>query len=531
MMEILEPLTGTTGDSKNDIRGINLINKWTWGHIWTDQDYRTAMSDSSCYNMFVEAIMQRLAVIGIWTYEGQSQHDFPIGSFIPDGFWGNYLGSGYGRFNGIKGSRDWYKGMGETSMRKGIPWGWPFLQKLVDDIRIYFVRTIDETGNPIQLSGRTVLPMVGSSGTSTPVPAPLYLHLDNDVYYYKSKYTFPHPSGWIRKFPRRIRSVTDPGRNGEKARLVPVKPSGVSIDTPQWNDYGMIGWYFSKQSNIWKYNPNLIEEDQIETRGLIAKGDTPGPWILNNLRDSINQLEWTWSTPDYASTFDVDVKAQITFNGRDKVYLRNDSATFKGQIVSNSSSPNDSNFWLTNIQQTISRSLPQLHTTAFGWKRIPGIFPADDYRVGFIASNFGITTVMSPGDPTGTLLESWPWPSYFTFSGNWRGHSQNPKEDPLAYTPYSEGISRNIDFYSLPFFTTDFSVPPPRPKIPIGMKLIKSSGIHNTWNWDYWNEVFNPGSAAVVNGILGVVKWDFKYNRNSKNATWKGLSDAFLSTN
>lgn len=128
---------------------------------------------------------------------------------------------------------------------------------------------------------------------------------------------FPPPSGFRRKFPREIYSLAESGVGGWRARFtnrrttpapyifharrwhsseVTHRSYGGYVDTPEDQaslstklfDYVGSGWVLSSDQ---KSDPDIVE-----THGLIHAGDYIGPWILNDLRDAINNLVWTYGS-------------------------------------------------------------------------------------------------------------------------------------------------------------------------------------------------------------------------------------------
>ncbi len=126
---------------------------------------------------------------------------------------------------------------------------------------------------------------------------------------------FPRPSGFRRYYPREIWSIANSGSVGQTARLIaknsdpfyglfePTKwyqngeGSGfkVQVKTPDeevsfsnsiFEYIDSSGWVKSENQSK---NPDLILD-----YGIAQPGDYMGPWILNDLRDAINQLVWTY---------------------------------------------------------------------------------------------------------------------------------------------------------------------------------------------------------------------------------------------
>lgn len=486
-----------------------MIGDWSWGTIWTPQNYRRAMADSACYNMFVEAILQRLAVIATWSFGGFWKYEWKLGDWMSEGPNSTFTGFAYGFYSGqfSRGGsgRDWYKGMGETMMRKGTAWGWPFLQSVVANIAQYFVRSLDENGNPFDLDGYPIMPMVGNFGPKKPI-----YDRYGQLVRYKYKFQFPYPNGFTRKYSRFIDRTDATGQPGDIARLITTQPPFPSKDEPKWNDWGMNGWYFRREGLKWKHDPQIADADILEDVGLIEKCDIPGPWILNELRDAINQLWWTYANGDFQFRIDPARRYELHFYGYDKVKVRSDSAMMNDVVRTTDSGPNDT--IPQNRFEVYTAFFPTIWGPYWEFSRSPGIFPAETYRSGAIATSGGVITTTSPGDPTGRLQESWPQSSYFNFNGQFR--SGNIKFDPLWSTPKSEGIPRVIEFFSqaYPFHEE--------------CRRVGVSPVGTSWNSNYNSSI---GFSSPSRGTLGVVKWDFKHSKKNKYATWNGFNDAFLS--
>jgi len=169
--------------------------------------------------------------------------------------------------------------------------------------------------------------------------------------------TFPEPSGFTRKFPREIWAMGCSGDVGQVARFTARNPyvSGLLVtffggsgwnyywgpDTPQ--SYGVIGTLIGTESSLPSTNPlwygdppnasgfnqvvitptcdiprsggiyqyispsgwtelpnSTLQPDTRTEYGEICPGDYMGWWILDNLRDALNQMVWTigGSIPD-----------------------------------------------------------------------------------------------------------------------------------------------------------------------------------------------------------------------------------------
>jgi hypothetical protein len=138
-----------------------------------------------------------------------------------------------------------------------------------------------------------------------------------NLHYYQD--TFPKPSGFRRMFPREIWELRNHGQDGQTARFVALKGSGVSLEykwfgttredheyygqtafTPQVNDNlsGSILRYTAASGWV-KSEDQLTSPDFISTSGCVESGDYIGGWYLNDLRDAINSMTktfgiWAW---------------------------------------------------------------------------------------------------------------------------------------------------------------------------------------------------------------------------------------------
>lgn len=89
-----------------------------------------------------------------------------------------------------------------------------------------------------------------------------------------------------RKYRRTIAKTTDPGQEGQRARLVRDGTTPVA-------EHGLSGRTMVHTSGAWAPDTSGVDPDFIEDWGVPQINDTFGPWILTDLRDALNALEVT----------------------------------------------------------------------------------------------------------------------------------------------------------------------------------------------------------------------------------------------
>lgn len=100
---------------------------------------------------------------------------------------------------------------------------------------------------------------------------------------------WPGANGWTRKREREINSIAAAGTDGQRARYVylhGVSPIGEREQGTK---------LFDRVGGMWVLSTDqTTSPDTVTSYGLAQSGDLFGPWILNDLRDAINDL---WITP------------------------------------------------------------------------------------------------------------------------------------------------------------------------------------------------------------------------------------------
>jgi hypothetical protein len=480
--------------------------RWLWGHIYSENDYRKALVDSDCYNMFLECLMLKLSVVGAFTQEQSlgiptgEVISVRLGKLVPPVF----------NIDGIQipFSRDWYKGFGDTAIK--IPQGWVWIQRYIDALSTYYVRTLDENGE-INYNGRSHLLSWNSFLFESPT-----LDRYGNILYTKPTNCLPYNRWWTRKYYRSISSLAAMGEPGDRAKLI------VDSSNLDSNQRGMNGWIFKmNDSHKWRYDPTAIAGDLIESKGPIQFGDTPGPWILNDLKQALDELHWTFGAFSN-DLFEIRTSStthtglsntgKLAFNGFDKIQFKDESFSINGSSHStHDTSLNDP------LKANVSRfSYYQLWWHYFELIKFAGIHPAGtpyllggDFRFAYpmyLISNFP-SNLYAPGDKT-SILGSWPQPAHPTYLGNW---SSGDVAGILSYTK-AEGTPRNVEFYSPPIGAIGLDK----------LTLLHTSAISTTWNYNYTE-------GESITSALSIVKWKFKYSRDTPNATFSGIRTAFMS--
>jgi hypothetical protein len=122
---------------------------------------------------------------------------------------------------------------------------------------------------------------------------------------------FPGPDGFTRKRGRFITSTSMTGTDGQRAMFRAFASSwtdpwdGATVfpATPS-DERGYSGLYFVYDGDAGEWvlsDDQDTEEDELTSHGLICEGDRMGPWILDELRDAINQLIWTFAGGEVAN--------------------------------------------------------------------------------------------------------------------------------------------------------------------------------------------------------------------------------------
>lgn len=258
---------------------------------------------------------------------------------------------------------------------------------------------------------------------------------------------FPYPSGFIRKFPREIWSSGNIGVDGQIARMfaVNLNPSGVipaliptfasGSTTPIFSPSGTeaapnwicdpTSFYYMKNvgtptnerinsGKIFVYSSGLSKwiqhpdqrttPDIITSYGMVQPGDYFGPWILNGLRDALNQMVWTFGLDNHGG--------ELNFQLSDGI---NESmATFK----------------LTKYGRDISGNI----VNNFATTGYSGIIQLSS------TISSGINEGINPQIESSVATNS----SFFTSSTRSYCYVK-----PSGFLPLSSGVSRSIDIYSI----------------------------------------------------------------------------------
>jgi hypothetical protein len=191
--------------------------------------------------------------------------------------------------------------------------GWAVLQGSLIQLAQYFVQTVDNSGTPINFNG---LPSTAVSGTQLNSPLLSWYSA-----YIAGGSRFPNATGWTRKYPREIRTLSQgclAGSTGNIARLIVPTPTKAPQDVgsyrnsdPAWDgvlplhstsaDWDSQGKYFQWSGTAWVPAPLATYSDIITTTGTIQPGDIVGPWIANDIRDALNLMYVTFSPPDFGT--------------------------------------------------------------------------------------------------------------------------------------------------------------------------------------------------------------------------------------
>lgn len=174
----------------------------------------------------------------------------------------------------------------------------------IEDVALKSVRRYNDDGSDYDVTSEVYPASVLTSWSLTAWDAYLTYEFDH------VHRNFPYPDGWTRKFPREIYKLSYPGVEGQIARFV-VYNTGfgsnwlmtlttateylTNVNTPD-GERGNAGKIFKYTSGVWV--PDSAQRPDVVTEmitGLASHtwrpvpGDYFGPWILNDLRDAINQ--------------------------------------------------------------------------------------------------------------------------------------------------------------------------------------------------------------------------------------------------
>lgn len=192
-----------------------------------------------------------------------------------------------------------------TRFSSGIPtgaYGYGWLQRIVDGMGDAYLDPL------VTLAGRPA-----DFGPNGDDHRPLYVYL-------KDRPAWPGPNGWTRKYERCISTLAAPGTDGERARFLYAAPNpsfpafSAFPDPAAAEPYGSTlpptpvaeKQYSTKimvrESGAWVVAADqAAPPDVVTAYGLAREGDLFGPWILNELRDAINDL--THTVPDHGGGF------------------------------------------------------------------------------------------------------------------------------------------------------------------------------------------------------------------------------------
>lgn len=294
-----------------------------WNHTYVRGD---DFHSPDTYTPFINAINERLKSIGYPPVTAELDLTLVRGAncltdTMLTPYWQYQFGTSPPEYIAIVDPLCWPNGSPQKS-------SWCALQNLVTSISYYFVDpSVNYTHykitqyNATRNVGRTSYPW--SSG------APAYDEIDpgNDIPTLWLEWPkWPNGTGFTRKREPEITSLSCPGTiGGGRARFIASTWGQMNDGTIFLTDPGITTDKPPTPAGEWKYSTRImkfvsgiwqVDTDQRTALtldvmyGFAKPGDTMGPWILNDLRDAINQLtlqkfNFTWTAqglPNYRAT-------------------------------------------------------------------------------------------------------------------------------------------------------------------------------------------------------------------------------------
>ncbi|MGN6504513.1 MAG: hypothetical protein ACTHM6_03015, partial [Tepidisphaeraceae bacterium] len=191
---------------------------------------------------------------------------------------------------------------------------WPTLQRLVIELsKLYIPKAFDPDGYGLDTFCDFARAAYEYYGLTPPTPDNFSnenLVVVNPPTLYLRLPAWPG-GGFTRRREREISSLDAPGDEGQRARFVwaatdwdissPISPEPAVpiISASATADRQYSKKFFDFVDGEWVLSGDQASDPDIVTyRGLAVAGDIKGPWILNELRDAINELTRTWVSAD-----------------------------------------------------------------------------------------------------------------------------------------------------------------------------------------------------------------------------------------
>jgi hypothetical protein len=168
---------------------------------------------------------------------------------------------------------------------------WKAMQRRIDSMRMYFCEP----------------------GTLPPLPVGRAGH-----------WPIPNQSGWTRKFPRQITSLSSPGEEGWRARFFHPQFFSHPNDNPAAREAHSFVHVFSFGAWVIDTDP-LALPDMLVGLGPIESGDYIGLWILREMRDALLRMRLTYTSSHYRDAVDAIAVAQ----GRDMILRAHTAKTYR----------------------------------------------------------------------------------------------------------------------------------------------------------------------------------------------------------
>lgn len=318
---------------KNATNDGAFIPGFDWSTDWTKPEYAGAGFSISVYNMFVRAVQERLDRVGIFrmVIQGYNHRNTtpPGDMWAPNaGYW-NFLSEDFAKIGDYT-LRDY-----STTTGGFFPVvtfntvGWKQLQHVVTGLAQYFVKHREYNNNPVFSFDDKKSINSWAHPSDYPLNIPSIFDGTNTIFgvlpgtwptadssYWKNYGpNYYIPGMYNRRYPREIAGINPLG--GEQEGWIARLASGIynvvpnpaytpsQFGTPQTLNLQVTadqiytsGQLYRFTNGAWILNtdPTIINPDFIQAKGQIQTGDYFGPWILNDLRDAINLLVWTFGS-------------------------------------------------------------------------------------------------------------------------------------------------------------------------------------------------------------------------------------------
>jgi hypothetical protein len=313
------------------IRGLQNV-EFNWETIYDSENFKYLGYDPDVFNMFLAALNEKLRSVGlrelviahcpVGLNEAPSDrgdfYRFVDSPLLSEANERDIVLTNAAGDRLVRAGRKEHEGNGEYDIvnddfnrQEGAREnGWTLIQYAIYTLSFYYCKHDDSTpggyfnGYPsINSCADGGQSLVGELPSSWPQDLDYYKrYLETDRYI---------PKIFRRKFPREIYGFDDPGEEGQVARFI-LRNGVVRYLNPDFgssslvtSEYlqrpptleesyasGTLCWF---HNNVWSFdNVPATDPDLLEDTGLISVGDYFGPWNLNDMKEALDMMDWTF---------------------------------------------------------------------------------------------------------------------------------------------------------------------------------------------------------------------------------------------